>query len=345
LDLDNKKAIEEFCTREGVTVSLDEIAKKFIIEQHLDGPNKCHVFFYSEIPFEKKSSDIVTTTLDTIKTPSPESIPAFEVKGKGTHGIAYVIPSFHKNGHRYEIIGTTEPILLNPSAAHGMMDHLDAICRKHKLKYLKDSSSSIGVYGDDGQDNNNNNKKVGAHDSATDELFQDGAKIYEGHNRHLGVLRAAESLLRRFHKDFSEDEIKKMTWEWNEKHCIPPLDEREFERQWRDAKKFITRKLQEQKQEEEEQQPTVQGRQQQQQQRQPQPKIEATPDLTRELTYEETAVILSTSIKKDKPTKVISFSGMLLTQTNEDQLNIGYQAESSSGKSWIPRALCVFPRK
>jgi hypothetical protein len=64
--------------------------------------------------------------------------------------------------------------------------------------------------------------------------------------------------------------------------------------------------------------------------------IELTEDLTREVSFEEIADILSISIKKDKAPKLITFCGMLLAQTNEDQLNIGFQAESSSGKSYIP---------
>jgi hypothetical protein len=90
------------------------------------------------------------------------------------------------------------------------------------------------------------------------------------------------------------------------------------------------------------QEPNKEEQTEEEQQQQQQPKIEATPELIRELTYEEVAAILSTSIKKDKAAKVISFCGMLLTQTNEDQLNVGYQAESSSGKSWIPLELSAY---
>src|SRR5215211_3691517 len=136
LDLDNQKTIEEFCTREGRTVPLETIAEKFVVEQHKDDLTKAHIFFYSEIPFDKKSSDITDS-----KTP-PDSIPAFEVKGKATHGIAYVTPSVHKNGHKYEIIGTTTPILLNAQQANGMIDHLDAICRKYRLRYLANPGTS-----------------------------------------------------------------------------------------------------------------------------------------------------------------------------------------------------------
>src|SRR5215207_2259543 len=60
IDCDNKKAIEEICTNlKGKTIPLEKLADKFIVEQHRDNPNKCHILFYSPIPFEKKSSDIV----------------------------------------------------------------------------------------------------------------------------------------------------------------------------------------------------------------------------------------------------------------------------------------------
>jgi hypothetical protein len=91
---------------------------------------------------------------------------------------------------------------------------------------------------------------------------------------------------------------------------------------------------------------TSQEEEKQEQQSQPeqqeQPVIELTPELTREITYEEITVILSTSIKKDKAAKLITFCGMLLAQTNRDQINCGFQAESSAGKSYIPLELASY---
>jgi hypothetical protein len=328
LDLDNAKAIQEFCTREGRTVPLAEIAKKFIVEQHLDDPTKCHIFFYSEIPFEKKSSDITDA-----KTP-PDSIPAFEVKGKATHGIAYVTPSIHKNGHQHEIIGTTTPILLNALEAHGMMDHLDAICRKHKLKYLAHPGASGISYdsqnrstyrdvefeaGDNGDDDHHSNNdvlsdktelnsaelstdllqeqpEITSYTGSASDLFKDGVVIYTGHNRHLALLRAMDKLLKDFHDDHTEEEIKEMAWKWNLKHCQDPLPEKDFEGQWKQAKDFISKKTAEHKEKERMwQQLQEQHRQKQQQQQQKpkqeqeQPKIELTEDLTREVSFDEIA--------------------------------------------------------
>jgi hypothetical protein len=56
--------------------------------------------------------------------------------------------------------------------------------------------------------------------------------------------------------------------------------------------------------------------------------------------------ILGTTIKHDDANKSITFLGMLLTYTEEDQINIGYLAESSTGKSYIPHELShYFPEE
>ena len=74
--------------------------------------------------------------------------------------------------------------------------------------------------------------------------------------------------------------------------------------------------------------------------------LQLTEDLKKEVSWQEIASILSTSIKKDEAPKLITFCGMLLAQTNEDQLNIGYQAESSAGKSYIPIEVAnYFPKE
>jgi len=44
IDLDNVRAVEEFCTKDGKTQPLKEAAKIFLIEQHLDDSSKAHYF-------------------------------------------------------------------------------------------------------------------------------------------------------------------------------------------------------------------------------------------------------------------------------------------------------------
>jgi hypothetical protein len=70
--------------------------------------------------------------------------------------------------------------------------------------------------------------------------------------------------------------------------------------------------------------------------------IALTPDLTREVDWQEISAILSTSIKRDEDPKLITFCGMLLAQTHDDQLNLGFQAESSVGKSYIPLDVATY---
>jgi hypothetical protein len=70
--------------------------------------------------------------------------------------------------------------------------------------------------------------------------------------------------------------------------------------------------------------------------------VELTSEEQEDVSWEDIASVLSTSIKKDKAPKLITFCAMLLAQTNEDQLNLGYQAESSSGKSYVPLELANY---
>jgi len=58
--------------------------------------------------------------------------------------------------------------------------------------------------------------------------------------------------------------------------------------------------------------------------------------LEKPLTIEELQKILDTTIKSDSANKVITFLGMLLTYTDCEQINLGFLAESSTGKSYIP---------
>jgi hypothetical protein len=59
----------------------------------------------------------------------------------------------------------------------------------------------------------------------------------------------------------------------------------------------------------------------------------------KKLTIEDLIGVLGSTVKHDDQNKAITFLTMLLTYTNEDQLNLGFLAESSSGKSYIPLEL------
>jgi phage/plasmid-associated DNA primase len=117
------------------------------------------------------------------------------------------------------IIGTNIPALSND-----FEKKLDNILSKYGIPYL------------------NNNNESGNGDAAKipiEELFKPSFKVLEGHNRHEALLRVMESLITRNRNILSSDQIKNLCHEWNNKTCDPPLDDKEFEKQWKCATKFI----------------------------------------------------------------------------------------------------------
>ena len=151
IDLDNQKAIEEVALD-----GLEELAKHMIVEQHRDDLNKAHVLLYSHKPFPKKSSDNLTPVLNSRL--DANEIPAIEVKGLGSHGILFVTPSIHKNGHPYEIIGTLEPIIVDD-----FVYHINDICKKYGISYLEAAANN-----GDGNDGGNSKTQI-----PIEELFGD----------------------------------------------------------------------------------------------------------------------------------------------------------------------------
>jgi hypothetical protein len=53
-----------------------------------------------------------------------------------------------------------------------------------------------------------------------------------------------DSLLRRNSGILSLEQIEQLARQWNNKHCEPPLDNIDFNRQWNDAQKYIAEKMQ-----------------------------------------------------------------------------------------------------
>jgi len=74
--------------------------------------------------------------------------------------------------------------------------------------------------------------------------------------------------------------------------------------------------------------------------------IEHLKDLDKPLTVDDVIEILGSTVKHDDENKAITFLVMLLTFTEEDQTNLGFLAESSTGKSYIPLELSwYFPKE
>lgn len=135
---------------------------------------------------------------------------AIEVKSEGAHGLHYCAGSIHKSGAPYRIIGVKEPFKNEEFVEHvlnvsGYKDkQFDRIPVKERAKF----------------------------------------DVYEGNNRHEAVMAYAESLL--FNGTVmavnTEDDVKQLTRNFNNKRCKPPLDDSEFDKQFEAAKKFVAAK-------------------------------------------------------------------------------------------------------
>lgn len=208
IDIDNKLGIEEFLSHFGEVDTLEKLAEKTIVEQHLDDKNKVHVYFIVEKPLKKKSG-----IKSTIGNPD---IPAIEVKSEGSHGIIFCTPSMHKNGFPYQIVGTRKATVLNVKQSEILEDRLNQIYKKYDNSF--DENGGL---------------------TSIKDLFKGDFVIKEGNNRHEALLRVMESLIQRLRGIYTEDEIRNYAWDWNQKHGKPPLDRKEFDEQWKDAKNFI----------------------------------------------------------------------------------------------------------
>lgn len=102
--------------------------------------------------------------------------------------------------------------------------HIDDVLKKYDISYLST------VNGD------NNKSQI-----PIEELFADDFVVQENHNRHEALLRVMESLIKRNMSILALDEIKKWARKWNNKHCSPALNNRDFEKQWKSATAFISK--------------------------------------------------------------------------------------------------------
>lgn len=225
IDADKQIAIDELCTRNGKRIALQEMAQKFLVEQHADNPEKAHIYFYSPIPFPKKSAD---TEL------------GLEVKGLGEHGIAFCFPSIHKNGYPYEIIGTNQPVVLTIEQAREMIQHIDQICIKHGVQYLEK-----------GQEDFISSVIVGKLREVVKTLVIDTTiRIPQG-QRHVTLISIADSILFRHLGKKSEKQLKEFFDKINHLLCEPePLPDSEINSIWDSALDFVQRTKEESKEKE-----------------------------------------------------------------------------------------------
>jgi len=218
VDLDNKQAIYEL--GKIFNCSLKGISKRIIVEQHRDQLNRAHLIFYATHPFHKKGHT-VTKPSDTSKHEYIEP-PAIEVTR-----LLYCSPSPHKAGENYEIIGTREPETMDE-----MEKHLQDICKNYGIQYPGGNVNHT--------DDAMNRTVVDHNQTPTRELFRPGIKIFEGQNRHEALMRTMEHII--LHNSLIDQEsLWRFAEDWNNQHCEPPLDSREFSKQWKAAINFVER--------------------------------------------------------------------------------------------------------
>ena len=231
IDLDNKKAIDEFC-RDG----LDDLKQQTLVEQS-SNPDKMHVYFVIEREIPNKSSDKVD--ISKSEKINANEIPALEVKSK-SKGIMFCADSPHENGSNYRIIGTLTPKIFD---AQVVEDRIGGICDKYGIPY------------------GSNNNSVNGYQIPIADLWKTDTKIFKGHNRHLELLRIMESELQRNRGIKPLEDIKEICQFWNQKHCDPPLDAREFEKLWKQALEWANKKIKEREEAKQKQQLQQQSQQ------------------------------------------------------------------------------------
>jgi len=73
---------------------------------------------------------------------------------------------------------------------------------------------------------------------------------------------------------------------------------------------------------------------------------ESIGDVQESIGPDELIAILGLTIKRDEANKLLTFIGQLSAYTEDSQLNISFNAPSSSGKSFIPTEICrLFPKE
>jgi len=209
IDIDKSIGLNAFLVRDDKSTTIQDLAKKTLVEQHEDDIGKAHIYFYSPFQFPEKGSD---------------STIGIEVR---SNGLMFCSNSVHKNGHRYTIQGTDVPRTLDPNIAMELIRHIDAICRKYGLKYLEKGENAIIT------------PKIR---EMVSKLEVDNTIIIPEGQRHITLLSLADSLLIKHHilANKSTDELKQFFENINSNLCKPyPLPQKEIDSIWKNAIGFV----------------------------------------------------------------------------------------------------------
>jgi Bifunctional DNA primase/polymerase, N-terminal len=189
IDADNLKAIEEICSYNGKTLTVEELAQSTLLEQHPDNRAKLHLYVYSRHPFKNKGSDAGKSWFNK------DTMPAIEVKG--TKCLMFCTPSMHEGGHRYQFIKQRIP-----SISDNFEQMISDILSKYDIEYLSGGDNRVR----DAQQNREQSKVVN-----------------EG-SRHNELLREMNARLHEFLRSRPLQDIKQMCIKHNNLYCRPPLN-------------------------------------------------------------------------------------------------------------------------
>lgn len=253
IDLDKEEKISQICHIMSVS-DLQELSKKTWVEQHKDDNTRAHIYYFSPFPLKKISAST-----------NNKNIIGIEVKSEGKHGLVCVSPSYHKNGHRYQILGVNIPYLLSEQEAKKLQENLDEICDK---KDSNDRESSRHKDGHTHYNSNDENKtsKVTTIPSALKPFIDNlqiptsqetettpGLLVFDGSRHNIFISIANSILIKNYRKKGADrktvENLKDYLFKLNKTICIPTsLPEEELERIWYDALVF-TEKLNQEKKE------------------------------------------------------------------------------------------------
>jgi hypothetical protein len=196
VDIDNKPAHDEFCTRDGRMYSLEELNKKFPIERHPDDPYRFHAYIITfGRPLKTKA----------IKNLSDPNVLAIDIKG---NGMMFSTPSTHKAGTKYQF-----PYGLKAIEEYEVQDpdvvekFLDNICKKHGLDYLNGEASK---------------DTKGVPIDGTDNDDDDDIKWYQG-ERGDKLYKWARSLYLDLGDKIPPEDIKALVYAKDKRKCKPSL--------------------------------------------------------------------------------------------------------------------------
>ena len=209
LDIDNELGIKELLASV-YAESLEQIARKLIVEQHDGNKTRCHIYGYCSKELKKRN----LKSFNGNGNGNGHNIPIIEIKDSST--ICVCTNSPHKDGSNHRIIGTLD---LEPTAVD-IEGPVIGIYKKYDLLA--------------GNGNRNNNTK---------ELFTDGNRIPEG-TRNKSLFDLCRKLIAQNYELLPGEQVKKLAYEANRNLCETPLPDAEFEAIWKSAQNYIPRQNQ-----------------------------------------------------------------------------------------------------